>query len=259
MLRAGAHPAFAPYARWLTADATPPPLDALNGWATDAALALPDGRPLRFVAAPARLPSALAYERRIARRAEIAIRAGSVHDICNALVWLAFPRTKAALNAAHVVAARAPTPNARDRRRDAATLLDESGLIVACADAPLIAAWLGRRWRDAFGERTRAGERVLAAVVVGHGLLAKLAAPFRAITGHALVLSLDAASLPEAPAALAAALDAGAARAIVARGTSWSPRDLPPLPVAALPGWDAEQLGLRLFDDVSVFRPRVLR
>jgi hypothetical protein len=31
------------------------------------------------------------------------------------------------------------------------------------------------------------------------------------------------------------------------------------VPIAALPGWDAEQLGDRLFDDVSVFRPRVLR
>jgi hypothetical protein len=29
---------------------------------------------------------------------------------------------------------------------------------------------------------------------------------------------------------------------------------LPPLPVAALPGWDSEALGARLFDDPSVFR-----
>ncbi|MEP7182134.1 MAG: DUF3025 domain-containing protein [Betaproteobacteria bacterium] len=261
MLHAAAHPAFAPFSRWWPADpsAPIPPVATLDAWARDVALALPDGRPLAFVAAPARSTGALDYERRIAERGEVATRTGNRHDFCNALAWLAFPRTKAALNAVHVASAPAATPNARDRGRDAATLLDESGLIVACADAGLVAAWRDHRWREAFGDRPLTGARPLRAVAIGHGLIAKLAAPFPAITGRAVVLPLDAATLPEAPAALAATLDAAAADAIAARGATWSPATLLPLPVAALPGWDTEGQGARLFDDVSVFRLRVLR
>jgi hypothetical protein len=261
VLHAGAHPAFAPFSRWWPADpAAPiPSVATLDQWARDAALALPDGRPLAFVAAPARTPGALDYERRIALHGEIVTRSGNRHDFCNALAWLAFPRTKAAINAVHVASAPAPTPNARDRSRDAATLLDESGLIVSCADAGLVAAWRDHRWREAFGERPPSRAFPLRAVAIGHGLVAKLTAPFRAITGRALVLPQDAAALPEAPAELAAALDAAAADAIAARGATWSPATLLPLPVAALPGWDVEGRGAGMFDDVSVFRPRVLR
>jgi len=48
----------------------------------------------------------------------------------------------------------------------------------------------------------------------------------------------------------------GAATRLAELGAAFSPADLLPLPVAALPGWDVEGLGARLFDDASVFRPR---
>ena len=97
------------------------------------------------------------------------------------------------------------------------------------------------------------------AVALGHGLLAKLAAPFRGITARALVLPLEGAALPTEGAQLAAVLDAAAAASIDARGAAFAPEDLLPLPVAALPGWDVEASGARLFDDAAVFRPRMLR
>ncbi len=93
------------------------------------------------------------------------------------------------------------------------------------------------------------------AVVIGHGMLAKCVAPFRAITGKALVLPLAAAAVPADPVALASALDIAAAAHLARLGTSFTPRTLLPLPIAALPGWDAERLGCRLFADVEVFRP----
>jgi hypothetical protein len=53
------------------------------------------------------------------------------------------------------------------------------------------------------------------------------------------------------------AVDATAAAMIAAPG--FGPDLLMPLPVAALPGWDTEDNGPGLFDDLSVFRPPVLR
>jgi hypothetical protein len=255
--RADAHPAYVPFARWLPAGAVRglPSRSTMNGWACASGLALPDGRPLTFAPPWPGASSALAYEARVARRAEVATRDESLHDAWNALAWLAFPRTKAALNAVHVEAGRVATPNARDRRRDAATLLDESGVLVACVDAALLAHWRSRRWREAFALEDARDVPTLTAVAIGHGLLAKLAAPFRGITGRALVLAVDPAALPQGAEASATALDAAAARAIAAHGATLAPEQLLPVPVAALPGWDLERLGARLFDDVAVFRP----
>lgn len=239
-----AHPAFAPYARWAW-DGDPPSLDLLNAWAGAAALALPDGRALRF--ADVRTDTALDYERAVAHDAVIPTRTHSLHDACNALAWLAFPRAKAALNAVHVRAGGTGAANRRDRARDAATLLDESGLLLACAEESLVALLSAHRWRELFV--TRAGEvaRQVRPFVLGHGLLAKLLRPYRALTAHVLVLPLAAGE------ATIESVDAEAAAAIAA--PSLIPERLATLPVAALPGWDAEDLGAALFDDVAVFRP----
>jgi hypothetical protein len=258
---AGAHPAFAPYARWWVPrrGAVPPAPGELDGWARAANLTLPDGQPVSFRPAPSAATPALDYERRIATTGEVATRPGNLHDACNALAWLAFPRTKAALNAIHAAATVAATGNGRDRRRDAATLLDESGMIVACADAELRELWRTRQWRAAFWERRVAVAERMRAVVIGHGLLAKLVAPFRAITAKVLVLNLDGAALPADPAPLGAILDNAAAAAIDAGKLTFAPEELLALPVAALPGWDLEARGAGLFDDTAVFRPRMLR
>jgi hypothetical protein len=89
--------------------------------------------------------------------------------------------------------------------------------------------------------------------VLGHGLAEKLLSPYRALTAHVLLLDM-----PSSMAAAAdGALDAMAAAMIAAPG--FNPDSLTPLPVAALPGWDADASGESLFDDLSVFRPPVLR
>lgn len=221
-----------------------------------AGLALADGTPVRVVAAPGRREAALDYERRIALRGEIAVRAGNLHDFCNALAWLAFPRTKAALNAVHVAARPALAANSRSRARDAATLLDESGLLFACRDEARLRRWDERQWRAAFGDLDFAAEPPVRAAVIGHGLLAKCARPYPGLTAHALVLPVDGARLPAAPAAFAAALDAAAARWIEDAGSAWLPASLRPLPLAALPGWNPAAAGGGRFDDTTIFRPR---
>jgi hypothetical protein len=252
------HPAFAPFSRWLRADsfASPPSFAELDATACAAGLCRADGLPLRFVAASTRRESALDYERRVATRGEIAVRTGSLHDFCNALAWLVFPRTKAALNAIHVAAPPAFAGSTRSRPRDAATLLDESGMLVACAEPTLLRQWDARNWRAAFGELCATSATPLRAVVVGHGLLAKCARPYPALTAHALVLPMSASRLPRAPEAFAAALDAAAAQWIAGAGAGWSPASLRPLPLVALPGWADTASGTLRFDDVSVFRPR---
>jgi hypothetical protein len=265
--------------------AAPPPVAAFAALARTRGLALPDGRALTFAPqAPggtrgaAGAGAALDWEGAIAATACVGLREGSWHDAFNATAWLAFPRTKAALNAVHVaagvVAARgapadsvaattaAPGANARTRARDAATLLDESGILVSCADARIVGAWREHRWRDAFGDAANLGAS-LAAWVVGHGVLDKLRAPFPALTAKALVLPVAPSALPVEGEARRAFVDRCAAEWIAARGAAFAPADLIPLPLAALPALAWPPLAgrpplsaePRRFDDVAVFRP----
>ncbi|MEP6656076.1 MAG: DUF3025 domain-containing protein, partial [Betaproteobacteria bacterium] len=199
-----------------------------------------------------------AYERRIVERAEIVTRQDSLHDLCNALAWLRFARTKARLSALHVADGdvSAGHPGERGARRDAATLLDESGAIVACADPELIGLWRSHAWRALFHDRREELERKLRIAVIGHGLVAKLFAPFPSLTARVLVLEVRSPPDAQPEPLLEQALDEAAAAWLDQHARTMHPRDFLPLPIAAWPGWDAQQRGAERFDDIAVFRPR---
>jgi len=108
------------------------------------ALTMPEGVsgggvPIRFV--PPALPSkefSAQYEVRIFERGEVQTRADNWHDLFNALVWLAFPKTKAVLNRHHYEEIRARRGELlRGTARDVLTLFDEGGIVVASADTEL--------------------------------------------------------------------------------------------------------------------------
>lgn len=250
------HPAFAPYARWLGEGLpdTPPAVARLRDWAGAARLRRSDGKPIDFAAARAPL-AAVDYEAIVAREGIVPVREENWHDAFNALAWLRWPRLKAALNAIHVRDARASARNARSRARDAATLLDESGLVLACDDASLPRLLRAHAWRALFVDEADAMRRHCRAIVVGHGLLDKLRHPYRGITAKVLVVAFPPGTLPSVMDV--DTIDAQSQRSVA--DVSFDPGALAALPVAALPGWDAESLGERLFDDVSVFRSKVLR
>lgn len=152
------HDWFAPLRRWF--DASDPrargalDLELLNRYAAARELRTEGGLALRFV--PAASAPGRHYETAIGESGEVATRTqgpGMIHDWFNALAWLAFPRTKARLNALHVeaLAAAAPVRAAgspgdgpggfergaghRGPLRDAATLFDENGAYVFRRDA----------------------------------------------------------------------------------------------------------------------------
>ena len=75
------------------------------------------------------------YEVRIAETGAIATRPRNAHDLLNALVWAAFPRSKLALTRALAVlqreraAGRATLPATRSRAHDRLALVDEGGIV----------------------------------------------------------------------------------------------------------------------------------
>jgi len=102
-----------------------PNRDALNALAEESGIATESGRPVRFVA-PSRADPY--YEIHVFETGRVHTRPDNWHDLFNALVWLAFPRTKARINALH--AATIPAEGGkRGPLRDLLTIFDEGGAI----------------------------------------------------------------------------------------------------------------------------------
>lgn len=243
---------FEPLAPWLAQlpDGLPPSPERLNRFLADRAVPPRSGggANLKFVAATAdRLP----YERHIFRTGCVPTRPGNWHDAFNALAWLRFPLAKAALNARHVQSQSGAT--SRGPVRDAATLFDESGVIVAGADAALADALRGHRWRELFVARRGELARNLRFIVFGHAVYDQLRTPFCGLCGKALWIASPAEELASPD--LLAHLDAGLSSRFADPTFLASPRELWPLPMLGIPGVTDANLDPAYYDDERQFRP----
>lgn len=167
-------------------------LGALPSWPTVDALdgALRDGLAVVGVRLVAQAPDGTPYELAIADERAVPTRTGNAHDLWNAIVWASFPRAKWALTARLAAFQRGrlvgpgPRPGARAPAHDRLALLDEGGVV-------------------AVGAR---------AVVFGHAILEHAARDALDVRAAVLTLAADVPWQRDAvDAALAAALDAGAA------------------------------------------------
>jgi len=195
------------------------------------------------------------YEKRIREHGEMHYRERDWHDLFNALVWLTYPRTKAALNDAQYAAFSAepsPTPiHRRGARRDALTLFDENGAIVVASDPTLLDDVRRFRWKTLFWKRRREVETAMRVFVFGHALLHKALEPYVGMTAHAMLLPVDERFIAHDLSTQTDALDVLAATALAQITT---PRALAPLPVLGVPGWWPENVSEAFYDNVAYFR-----
>ena len=214
-------------------------LEHLNQLAEARGLCTENGKPVRFVPPGSKDTY---YELKVFESGRVETRPDNLHDFFNALAWLAFPRTKARINALHV-AEMAREAGRRGRLRDLLTIFDEGGAIVQCEDQRLVSMLTGFRWKDLFWEnrdRVRAAMRI---VVFGHAVLEQALEPWPGITCKAIVA--PALGDPDLHAhAWLARLEPGA-----------TPRSLAPLPIFGYPGWFPGSERAEFYDDTRYFRP----
>lgn len=217
------------------------PPDAANG----------NGQPVRCVEAE---PLAAGdYETRIHRSGEISTRGDDLHDLFNALAWARFPRIKSALNALHVRHMEDGDHNRRGPVRDALTLFDEGGAIMAAPDLQDLRAVATHDWASVFGGDDPWSQRYRLEMV-GHGLLEKCAHRYPAITANTLLLQVPATLFRLPADAFRTALDGALAGMLLRGDLLASPQGLAPLPLMGIPGWWQPQ-DEAFYSDRSVFRP----
>ena len=242
-----------------------PDIGALNQLAQQRAQPIVNasGHAIRFAAQNVN-PAALGYETQIFTSGIVPTRPNNIHDLFNALVWLTFPHTKAAINGRHI-AARGEHAGGRNRGpvQDALTLFDECGVVVASDRPDLLEMITAFQWKKLFWKHRAAVKQHMRFFLFGHGLMEQMLAPYVGLTGKALLLNIDTAWLESSTSALLQHIDVSS-RALTGWPTGW-PRararaslsqgsDLVPLPLLGIPGWAPENETESYYDDAQYFR-----
>lgn len=235
-----------------------PALTGLQEVITRAGIRTASGLPLQLI--PPAAPGATeSYEQRLYARGELEFREYNWHDLFNVLVWLTFPRAKAALNARHHAALPAGSEGGRGPVRDALTLFDESGVIVLSADAELLSMIREFRWKPLFWERRAAVVADMDFLLFGHALCEKALAPYKGITGRGLLLEVERDFLALPLAERLTQIDSRVALWISDHQTLRHTHELAPLPVLGVPGWCADNERSAYYEDRDHFRPGRVR
>ncbi len=216
------------------------------------------GHALRFVAQEyGRLPFEAQYEPRCYLKGEVYTRSNNWHDLLNALVWLTFPKAKAAINARHyrVLTEKESGSSERGAVRDTSTLLDESGVVIPYADEELAGLLKGFRWKELFWARRAGVQARMGFYLFGHGLYEKALRPYVGMTGQALLLRVEPDFFDWPLARRLEHLDGLLADYLDAPEHCRSTRELTPVPLLGVPGWAAENEDAAYYDNTAYFRP----
>ena len=252
-------PLFAPLLPWLSSfdcDHEPAAIEALNRAALQARIKTGSGAGLSFVVPGG---SGLAFEERVYWLGEVEVRPGNWHDFFNALVWLAFPLTKATLNSRHHgnIAHLQPTAEqgaARGPARDAITHFDECGVAVVCTREELCQAIRAHRWKEVFWTRRTETLRSMQVFVFGHASYDLLRSPYLGLCGKAVFLDVNDLWLAKPLVERIQDVD----RRMAQRFTEDSDpqnTDFDALPLMGIPGATPDNEFPSYYDDTRQFRP----
>jgi len=216
------------------------------------------GQPLRFVPQEyGKLAFERQYEPRCYLSGEVMTREHNWHDLFNALVWLTFPKAKAEINARHYAAltGEQEKDSQRGAVRDMNTLLDESGVIVACAEADLAELLRGFRWKELFWQKRERVKAGMGVFLFGHGLYEKAMQPYVGLTGQGLVLPVVQEFFAWPQARQLSHLDDVLSAYLHDQRHCRDTRELTPLPLLGMPGWTTDNECEAYYDNERYFRP----
>jgi len=194
------------------------------------------------------------YEAHIGTTGEVPTRLRNWHDWFNALAWCAWPRAKAALNARHLRAlARGEVK--RGPFRDAATLFDECGVVLAVSDERMADALRNMDWATLFLARRDGWGNAMVPFVLGHALSEQGLTPHIGWCGKALLLAVTPAFFGQPYEAQLAELDESLAERLADDDWLARPRELLPLPLLGIPGWWGANEDPAFYANTDYFRP----
>lgn len=217
------------------------------------------GKPLRFVKPRERNDRERRYyEAHIADTGEVETRE-NWHDLFNALAWITYPKTKARINAQHAaILEEGGEAEARKRspERDALTLFDEGGVIVACTTPSLLRLIQDFEWKELFWSRRAELQDKARFLVFGHACYEQALDPYVGMVAKTVFVPVsDFFFMLSAESQLEEA-DKLVANHFASRARFASPKSMAPMPVLGVPGWHFAAQDERFYDDPDHFRSK---
>jgi len=197
------------------------------------------------------------YEASIYLTGQVQTRGKNWHDFFNALVWHVFPLAKSVLNELHYheqVAASVHNNPARGILRDAATLFDESGIIVMCSNPELVSLLRNFQWKQLFWDQRELVLSSMRLFVFGHGLYEKALHPYTGMTGKALIFDTREAFLETSITEQLSQIDRIVADFLSQEFSTGA--CLSPVPILGYPGWWKQSEREEYYDNKQYFRER---
>ncbi|MGH8743741.1 MAG: DUF3025 domain-containing protein [Burkholderiales bacterium] len=197
------------------------------------------------------------YEARIYLQGEVQVRNKNWHDLLNALVWMTFPKSKAALNRRHFLAMEEMINEGRRNRgptQDALTLFDEGGVIVACSDLGLAQLLENFKWKELFWRNREAVISSMKYFLFGHAIYEKALQPFTGVTGRAVIFQVAADFFAASLEQQLRMLDEQLADYLANPQRFNRTSELAPVPILGIPGWNAENERESYYEDEAYFR-----
>lgn len=196
------------------------------------------------------------YETRVYARGKVLTRSRNWHDLFNALVWITFPKSKAAINRHHYREMLARQGEGlRGTLRDVLTLFDEAGVIAVSSEPELGALLREFKWKELFWQRRGEVIKSMRFYVFGHSIYEKALQPYKGITAKTVIFDVPARDLERPLPQQLATLDARLAKYFGEPKALTATEAYAPLPVLGIPGWTADNEDERYYDDTQHFRP----
>ncbi len=202
------------------------------------------------------------YEAHIAASGEVETRPENWHDLFNALVWITYPRAKSRINAQHAaILEEGGDAEAKHRspERDALTLFDEGGLIVASRSPQLLRLVVDFEWKELFWNRRAELDAGIRFLAFGHGCFEQALAPYLGMVAKTVFVPVDELFFMLPIDVQVVQADALVAAHFAHRAKFPSPKAMAPMPVLGVPGWHFAPQDEAFYDDPEHFRSKGVR
>lgn len=197
-----------------------------------------------------------AYETVIYQSGQIPTRSNNWHDMFGAFIWCLLPKTKALLNYLHHLDIQAHGLKTRTKTRNAITLLDECGVLLAITDDAFKNQMREHQWHWCFVEqRARWGKEIMP-FTIGHANYEMLTKPYIGLTGKALFVTVEADFAMLSLTEQYKVLDELLSKRIGAENLLKDNSELSPLPLLGVPGWYQDNEDPSFYDNKNYFRDK---
>ncbi|BDF94397.1 DUF3025 domain-containing protein [Pseudoalteromonas sp. KAN5] len=195
------------------------------------------------------------YEQIIFDTGKVPTRQQNWHDLFGGLIWCLFPKTKALINQRHVEEIAIHGTKQRSKHRNALTLFDECGVVLAVCDDVWPQLLKNHQWQDAFVKHRALWGKTITPFMFGHANYEMLTKPYIGLTGKALFVKVPNDIFCKDLTQQYQYIDQTLYEMIKHDNCLRDNSQLSPLPLLGVPGW-YDNNNPEFYSNTGYFRPK---